>query len=361
MNPRTWNIGLIAILLAAVISGCQDDDTSETAQVLPEWLDDKGVREADTVEAPPIETARLELNLNQGDRFPIHKVIQQELTQYGLGDRPEVSTTRLELMLAISVQRSEASRLLMNVRYDSIKYSEEIRGHRVDYDSNSPPAQPTPLMLAYQRMIGDGFSFWLGADNQIHEPVGFDEFLDRCLVDIPDEQRGSISLGIRAGSGENGITDFVDNTIGLLPFGREPAIGESWNRSQRITFPVPMTLDTTYTLTQLSEQMAVVSVDGRIVPSTTLTQVSATDQMRILIRGGQMTGRCSIYRDTGLPQTSEVSQTIDMTVAMNNGTEFEQTKRVTTLVESYPVQSHSQLHSTSTPTPVIEPQGPALR
>ncbi|QDU37303.1 hypothetical protein Mal4_16130 [Maioricimonas rarisocia] len=348
------------LLLVTGLSGCGFFGSSEDeAEIeLPEWLTEETPAagpDASAVQpaaaqsaaamsavpavptAPPQSRARLELKLHPGDRFPLRKVVSQELTQAALNGTPQVSRSQLDLLLAITVKEVTADRTHLGITYDRVRFTQDIGGERIEYDSANPPQQIPPVLQAYHGMVRDGFSFWIGQDNRIVEIVGFQQFLERCLANVPVDRRQQVLLAMEAGTGEKGISDFIDNTIGLLPYNTETSPGDTWRRPRRISRPVPMELNTNYTLTELNDQFAVVQIEGTIAPSTTLGHGADTNpNVRITVKGGSATGQCTLFRDTGLPRESRVTRTVDMKVTMASGIEFDQHKRTETVIEAYP-------------------------
>ena len=136
-------------------------------------------------QAPPIERARLRLRLNVGDRFPLRKVVEQELIQTFPGEpgrAPESSRSRLDMLLAITVEDAGNEGARLAVRYDRIRYHRDVGRTSVDYDSAQPPIALPLELAAYQGMVGNGFSFWIGADNRIAGVEGFAAFVQTALA-----------------------------------------------------------------------------------------------------------------------------------------------------------------------------------
>lgn len=326
-------VGIFAVLWC---HGCQklSDSTSKEPD-LPDWLtEDDSKNDSSALFAA--NSAKLGLNLKPGDQFPLRKVVEQELTQDSLSSRQQANRSRLEILFAISVTEKQADRTKLSVRYDRVKYSHDVADEHVEYDSTSPPSVIPIVVQAYHDMVRDGFSFWIGANNQIVEVEGFQEFLDRCLRNVPDEYRKNVVLAMEASSGETGIANFVDNTIGLLPYGKPPNVGDSWERQGVIARPVPMHANNVYTLKELTDNFAVIDIRGTITPSTTVSSIEDGLGVRINIAGGDTSGSCTIFRETGLPRQSRVDRTVNMTVTMANAVEFRQRKRITTTIESFP-------------------------
>ena len=333
--------------LGLLVAGCNSEKPVE-GEAATDVTDLSSVGNESAPAAAPASRAQnpaeprgeLKLQLQPGDRFPLKKQVITTLVQTAGDGTVQQIQTELRLMMAIQVEAIEKGRTRLAVRYNRVEFEQTMDGATLVYHSVNPPAQIPVAAQAYHDMINDGFSFWIGKDNQINEVVGFREFLDRCLANVPPAQRKQVLMGMEAGSDENGISDFVDNTIGLLPFGQEVSPGQEWTRHRSVTRPIPMIVQCRYTLQELTDSEATVKITGDIIPSQTTNQVNLVqgDDINVTVLGGSTTGQCVIFRDTGLPKESFTERVVQMTVEMGNGFAFDQTKTVQTRVESFPGQ-----------------------
>ena len=347
---------LICVLICSVLAtGCNSKSGDSTASSAdePDWVketpgdesksgdDDKGHEKGHqsskaVASADEFDEAPLELKLKPGDRFPLRKIVEQELTQNSERG-PEVSRSRLELMLEITVGEKENEKTEMKVKYNHVKYSHNVAGQQVEFDSRNPPARIPEAVRPYAAMVKDGFSFWIGSDNRIASVDGFQDFLERCMKAVPESHRQNVTQFIEASAGEGGISNFVDNSIGLMPYGNRTAIGEQWKREEHVGRPVPMLIETAYTVKDLSKDYAVVDIHGTVVPSTSAhPREHNLSGARITVMGGTVEGFCTLFRDSGLPKESKVIRDLEMNVQLSGGITFKQNKRVTTTVESFP-------------------------
>lgn len=321
---------LLLLLALVVIHGCGSADDARTS----------AAADPDVPSAPAMERAPLELRLAIGDRFPLRKVVEQELVQSfpGLPGRPpETSRSRLEMLLGIVVEGVEAGTTRLAVRYDRIRYSRDVQGETLEFDSAQPPVAVPLELAAYHGMVGRGFSFWIGADNRIVRVEGFAEFVKSTLAGVPPESRDDVLLGAEAGTGADGVADFIDDTIGLLPYDAPKAVGDTWRRERRVARPVPMHIDTLCTLRDLTPETAVVDVRGDVTPAmTTGIRAVAHESMTLVVERGSTTGECVIFRDTGLPKESRIVQDVEMSMTILGKAPVRQRKKVVTTVESYP-------------------------
>lgn len=341
----------LSVLAMLLVAGCHSEQAEpEPEPRLPDWVR--------TEPSAPSEGARLALRLKPGDRFPLRKVIEREVVQSPPQGEPQVHRLRIELTLAMTVEDVRDGETTFRVRYDRVRYAHHMGKEVLEFDSAAPPARVPLSLRAWQAMVGDGFSFRVGRDNQIAAVEGFQEFLHRCLASIPPEHQPDVVLSIESTSGENGVADFVDNAIGLLPSGEQQSPGDSWRRMRHIGRPVPMVIDNLYTLKELDDRLAVVQISGKITPSTTLMQTPLPEhpRVRMTVREGSTWGTCTLFRDTGLPQRSRVEHDLLLTVHTSGGGVFDQRVHGVTTMEAFPMPSGGGRAVTLEEGPVAPPR-----
>lgn len=349
VSRQQWCV--LLALLASVWSGCNQKSSSNESEVeLPAWMTEekKSANSGQIQLASHTTSAFLGLSLQPGDQFPLKKTVQQHLTQHSQNGMMSDNHSQLEMMLAISVLEKRDERVRLAVRYDRVRYQHQIADESVHFDSSVPQESVSPQTIAYRDMVNDGFSFWIGNDNQIVEVDGLSEFIERCLRNVPPEMRQDVVLGIEASSGDSGIANFVDNTIGLLPYGKKTSPGDSWDRRQHIDRPLPMHVSNLYTLKELTDKYAVIDIRGTITPSTSLSNPQYPG-LHVIVNGGNTLGTCTIYRETGLPKESRIDRTIEMSVHVDNSVQFRQTKRIITTIESFPSMNSNRNPVVRTP------------
>lgn len=293
----------------------------------------------------------LELNLVVNQRFPMIKTVEQKLSQASSAGIIH-STSKLELILALTVEElREDGHKRFKVLYTGVKYSHDIAGEQVHFDSNRPSGPVPPEVQAYQRLVNNGFSFWIGPDNKIVELVGFDEFIKRCLQNTSASQRETVLAKISESSGDDGVANFIDDSIGLLPYnidenhkGGAIRVGETWIKTRRLTQPIPMVLKTEYTLRELNDNIARINIAGDIAASKISSPINQHGKsVQLYIRGGKSFGSCLIDRKTGLPLESKIERFLETTVKLASGKEFEQQKQIVTTIRAFPHQEERPL------------------
>ncbi len=332
-----WLLICGGLALAGLQSGCSKAKTAtETANAAAE-------ASLATTKAPPMEAPNLALRLNIGDKFPLKKTVTTTLVQPGENGM-ERSKAQKEFLLTLTVEDmpqegARAGQKQMGVQFHSVQFSRELNGKKLEYDSRQA-RDPIPLAVQpYHGLVGNRFSFWLGRDNQIEGIVDFDKFVERCLKHVPKERFEEVWNNLATQTGADGIANFVDDSIGLLPKAKV-TVGESWTVTRRTQQPIPMVCKTRYTLQQMDEQQAEVSILGEILPGAILPSAlsgAAQKSLSMSIQGGKATGSCTIDLRTGLPIHSQVEQYVDMHVKLKDGDEFVQHKHTITTIRAFPV------------------------
>ena len=287
----------------------------------------------------------LSLHLKVGDRFPLKKSIVTTVLQ-PRENGTEKSTASKEFLLTVTVEAMpedgpRAGQKQMGVRFHSVRFQRELQGRKLEYDSRTAQ-EPLPMVVRpYHGLVNNSFSFWLGTENQIEGIVDFKPFLERCLKDVPKDKYEEVWNNLEAQSGVYGIANFVDDSIGLLPTTKVKT-GETWTVTRRTQQPIPMICKNRYTLQQLDETQAEVTILGDIIPAAfpiDAVPAAAEKGIHLSVKGGKASGNCTIDLRTGLPIHSQVEQYIDILVKLKNGQEFTQHKQTITTIRAFPASN----------------------
>lgn len=317
-----------------------DEGTSESKGDDPELAADASPdRQSSTTDSlETVASSELSLQLPVGSRFPLIKTIDQRLTQQ-LESGPVVGHTHLELRMSLLVEEQNGAARRLGVRYHRVQYSQDLGGVTVQYDSDAQTTVIPPQALAYSGLKNNSFSFWLKPDNRVGELIGFEEFLRRCVAHVPPEERQSVLAQLASLSSEDGIANFIDDSIGLLPNPTDPQtagqplqIGSSWSLSAQNAAASGSGQGTRCLLKGLTPQSAEIALLGQIEPSSYVDDIR---KLTLTVRGGQCTGTCVVDRQTGMPTQSRIDRVVEMVARLPDGTEIPQRKEVVTQVVAY--------------------------
>jgi len=281
----------------------------------------------------------LSLQLPVGARFPLVKTIEQRLTQQ-LKTGPVVGHSKLELQLSLLVEEQQDARRRIGVRYHRVRYWQDLGGEIVSYDSAAPPVITPPAALSFAGLKDNTFSFWLGPDNRVQELVGFNEFLRRCVAGVSLDQRQNVLNQLASLGSEDGLANFVDDSIGLLPNPADPQLaGQPLQVGSRWAVPSKSSSGTQCLLQELTPTTAQIALVGQISPSSYVDDIR---QLKLTVQGGQCSGLCIVDRQTGMPTQSRIDRRVDMVAQLADGTEIPQRKEIVTTVMAFLEQGSGQ-------------------
>ena len=361
---------IFAVLVSLIVSatGCGKNDavTGENPDgddfALGNLLDDIDLTEGGSPSENPVDASHaadiknaanpqvsnnsdpLKLRLVRGDRFPLVKTIEQTLINKS-AEFPGSASTKLDLHMDLAVEETKPDSVLLSVVYRRVSYLHDISGQVLSFDSATPHEVIPPALAPYAGMVGNGFSFWLGTDNRIQQIVGYEEFLNRCVQNVPPENREQITIGLR----DNQVAGFIDDSVGLLPYTSEAtpdatsiAVGDEWIRTRRLAGSAPVEVQTTCRLISLDEFQAEISLTGQIIPDTT-----AANESNVTILSGRSSGSCTVDRATGLPIESTRTRFMNLQVDAGNGQLIDQEKQVKTTVRAATAPRGPIVHNSS--------------
>lgn len=330
---------LAAAVLLAVLPGCEYIPWGQktTANVDLDELDDLGDEDPDAapLEEGEVPASEFALKLEKGRRFPLLKTVEQRITQ-SMPSGTTVGYSKLELMLSLIVEEARGDDRRLRVQYHRVRFAQDLGGQFIEYNSETPGNSIPVEALAYAGLKDNGFSFWLGPDNRVIDLVGFPDFLERCVQAVPADQRAAVSRQLQAMRPEDGLANFVDDSIGLLPNPTEKEeaarvlqVGSTWNVTPRT--PGNMTV-TRCRLTHLDTKSAEIALAGTIGPSNYIDDLN---RIRLQVKGGGCSGNCTVDRDSGMPTKSRVERHLDMVCEMQDGSHINQRKEVVTTIVAF--------------------------
>jgi len=146
----------------------------------------------------------------------------------------------------------------VRVTYESMKLQQDGPMGRIEYDSSDPPEVMDEATRAYSVMVGKTFHMKLNADGSVSEVEGMDALMDELLSDMPgSEVLPGMMEDIR--DSMEGIFDekMFETGLGGISFPvRGLSIGDSWTATSAAQGLVPISLTTTWTLSDRRDGVA---------------------------------------------------------------------------------------------------------
>jgi hypothetical protein len=341
-------------------SALRDDDADisdldyEGDENLSDESDEEVAENQNESDTQPTFSARTPSSLEKhvvlkvGDRFPFLKTMEHQLTQIDEGVT-QVSSSRTEIhfSLVVEIVATDGRKRLL-VEFQNVQHEQSLLNQRITYSSDKPNVPVPTAALLYAGLVNNGFSFWIGSDNQVLELVDYPEFLRRCLRNVPQADVGPLQQQLDQIDPAGAVESFVDESMGLFAAyqGRnqdrqEAKKGATWElEPQRFEAPVPMSIHTRCLLKEISPNAADILLSGKIAASEVPSLIRDDGcNLKIFVRGGHTSGSCRIHPQTGIPVQSEIQRTLDLIVEMEDGHQIQQTKDARSSLASIPARS----------------------
>lgn len=292
----------------------------------------------------PAKPQPLKLQLAAGESFPLIKTIDEKIVQKTARGNI-TSHTKVQLVLAIQVKEVRDKETTLRVDYRRVVFEQDIAGEKVRYDSDNPPRVLPLEVQAYAGLVHNGFDFTIGPDNRIRELKDFPRFVNRCVRHVPVAQRNAVMAKFMETSSDEGVANFVDDSIGLLPFHEKSVkVGDTWQRDRTVQRPVPLRLSQKCELKKIGPKRAEVVITGAVSPSSTYGPGGQPHGgLQVTVRSGRLYGTCRIHSKTGLPEHSDIERNYDMIVRYPDGRQFAQTKTSRTTIEVFQQQGRPKV------------------
>lgn len=313
--------------------GSTDDDTSES--ILNDILGPSD-RSVDAVTAALVGDSPISggaqnsadgsiTQLSAGKAYPFVKTIQQTVVRAGQDSQTTFTAlTRLQLSMVLNVLQVSDGAAVIGVRYDRVQYVQDLNGQQQAYDSAIPGSVPIAGIEPYVGMIGNGFQFSLSDTNGVSGTENLNQFLDRCVEAVPAERRQQTRTLLASRFGEHAVSQLVDESIGLVPFGAsKPRSGDVWVINQSHRGQAPTATQTTCRMVSDNGPTAEVGLIGKI-------ETLDSESSAFSISDGRSMGTCFVDQVTGLPVHSQRSSYLRIASSGPDGQPVSMNKRIET-------------------------------
>ena len=208
----------------------------------------------------------LQLDLEEGAVYRIRTLTTQDMSQSFEGQTFEIGQIMgFEYMYTVTSREPDGS-AWVDVSYTRAIFESETPLGTESYDSADSSGQIPEGAEGFAAVVGTGFSMKIGSDGEILEIEGLDEMLDQILsgLNLPDaEMRQAFELTLRQQYSEQAMKDQLGNLLFDFPEG-SLQVGDSWSSTQESNVMLPIIAETTYTLLDFDENMALIEVRSEI-------------------------------------------------------------------------------------------------
>jgi len=288
----------------------------------------------------------LKLNLKPGFKRVMQNTVDQNICQT-IGGRQQKVHTNIQMQIAFEVLQSDPNgTVLLKLTYKKIRLQIEAPDSRITYDSDNSSQQPDSLAphqriisQAYGALIGQSIQMKVTSGGKILKIFGTDQLLQQVLarVQLDDPRAQQLVKQILESFLDKNRIKAVGATM-LLAFPTTTVgIGRSWTDSVATQMPLPMKLETTYTLKEYAGPLAVIDANSVMTVDTATTESPAGLPMNFNVKGtykgtlhvdtatGWLVGRkmkmhlagtINVLQSPQTPQPLEIPMTIDSVITV---------------------------------------------
>ena len=274
--------------------------------------------------------APVELRFHPAKGSVIHlkATFDQKLTQ---GRDTGTTTMNQSLSLGYTFTAQEIGAdgtVTLKVTYDSVSFSQKSAAGDIEYDSQKPPPTIHPLAKAFVDLPGQSITIDVKPDGHVTAVHGAPEMIDAILtkLDLPEgEEKKSVENTLRAEYSEKAVKDDMETMLLIYP-DHPVSTGDHWVRHMDIAKVVPMTLDNTFTLNEITDGVATLGVKSTLATSPTTAPISlGTHELRYHLSGEQ-TGTIKLNMQDGVCRSATITQHVSGDILMTDAADKSTTK-----------------------------------
>jgi len=258
------------------------------------------------------EKYTLRLNLAEGQSYQQRMHMSQTIDQEMNGVKMTM-TQDLTMDYDYAVTKVGAGGVAtIECTYTRIASKATAPGGEMSYDSATAESPVAPQFRPLAAMVGKTFTMRIDPMGMVRSMEGMSEILDAIVneMTVDGPERTKMLENMKKQFGAEAMKDLIEQAMAIYP--ENPvAIGESWARAIEITQMVPLKLDNTWVLKDVTGDTATLEVTSLISPIEGKTALNMMGtELNVHLEGAQ-SGTTTIERDTGWVVSSTVNQSLD--------------------------------------------------
>ena len=134
------------------------------------------------------------LKYKVGEVYELETVIDSKITQVIFGNSIEIDQ-KITMIYQQTIEEVDADgNMLINMKYTTVKFNQKSAALEIEYDSENPPKEILPGVIAYAAFVGIEFKMKMNNKGEIIEVLGIEEMFkkmrDKYKKSIPDLNEG---------------------------------------------------------------------------------------------------------------------------------------------------------------------------
>ncbi len=256
------------------------------------------------------EKVKLRVNLEEGETYSLTMSTTQNISQVIMGMDNEINQTIGFTIDMNVIDRTMNGNFDINMTYARVRHSTDGMMGSFDYDSEDPNSEPTPQSMGYAALVDQSIGVIMDERGKINEVKKVEELVTNMIefFEVPEgPEKEEMKTMLEAEFNSEKMTQQFGNFTTVYPE-KEMGVGESWTQDQSVDTGFPMTLTTTYTVTDISDSTVELDVKSTVATSETAEPIENMGMEMTYDLSGEQFGTVTIDRKTGLTIRSEIKQ-----------------------------------------------------
>ena len=298
-----------SVFVLFIVLGCTSENEAPDIKT-PTSTETPPVTEVQAVSATPSGKVSLALKLNKGQELKQEVTVTQKMVQTVFGQTQEVEHVT-SYKLTQKVEDLDSNGIMnVNVTYDSLStHSKSVMGE-VKYNSDDPPENIPPQMLALATLVGKRYSMKIDNSGHILEFSGLKELVDSVVEKLPGGPiRPMAERQVRQQFGETGVRDMMEPVMAVYP-DNPVGVGDSWDKSVVIMGSFSNKQDNTFRLTSLEGGVVTLDFDSKVTPNEEAKAMEMSGIKMKMVLEGHQKGTFKLDEKSGLVTGVDLQQNL---------------------------------------------------
>ena len=244
-----------------------------------------------------------------GSKYEVRMTTNSLTGQEMMGQKMEVkSLTEMVMLYDIQSAASDTAKTI-KVTFKSLKSKQSANGQETVTDTNNPDTSNAVTKMMHA-MMGSEFVVTMNSEGEVREVKGMNGLLPRIIAasnNTDEVTKEQMVAGMKNFMSDEILKNMMEQSFKIFP-GNKVKTGDSWRKMMVIAKPMPMNIDSKFTLKDADGKLAKVNVASVITPGQ-----GGMEMMGMKIEtemSGTQSGSMDIDMETGMTISSDITQKV---------------------------------------------------
>ena len=251
----------------------------------------------------------LSLNLKVGETYYQNTSSNIQIKQEVQGQSMKIDMT-VSSKLGFLVKEIQDDNYLLDAHYNSLAMKTSSPFGNMDISTEKASDPKDMMSNVISKMLNNSFEILMKKDGSIEKINNLEEMFSHVFDDYPDVsqlQKAQIINQLKQSYGENSFRGNIEIVTAIFP-DKDVKVNDTWTNQISIESNIRVIMDSKYTLKELADDYAVISVVAKSETSDSGEFEEINGMPTKFNLGGEMSGTIRIDRQTGWIEKSDFHQ-----------------------------------------------------